>query len=125
MAAMIDYHLDPATAVLTLRPESALQKSDFVELGKAVDPQIEEHGDLQGLILDVDKFPGWDSFGALVTHMRFVRDHHKHVKKIAVVTDSHLGDVAEHLAAHFVSAEIQHFPAGEMTQARNWIAAGD
>ena len=121
---MIDYHLDPATAVLTLRPDSALQKSDFAELAKAVDPQIEEHGDLAGLIVEAPRFPGWDSFGALVTHLRFVRDHHKHVKKVAIVTDSHLGDVAEHLAAHFISADIRHFPAGEAEEARGWIAGG-
>lgn len=122
MAAMIDYHLDPATAVLTIRPESALAKSDFTELTRVVDPQIDEHGDLNGLIIEAPTFPGWASFGALVTHLRFVRDHHKHVKKIAVVTDSHLGDVAEHLASHFVSAEIRHFPAGDIGAARDWIA---
>lgn len=124
MAAMIDYTLNPATGVLTLRPESALQKSDFAELGKAVDPQIAEHGDLNGLIIEAPHFPGWDSFGALVTHLRFVRDHHKHVRKIAVVTDSPLGDVAEHLTSHFVAAEIKHFPAGDIDEAKAWIGGG-
>ena len=123
MAAMIDYHLDPATAVLTLRPESALQKSDFTELAQAVDPQIEAHGDLNGLIIEAPHFPGWDGFGALVTHLRFVRDHHRNVKKIAVVTDSYMGDLAEHLASHFISADIRHFPAGDVAEARSWIAA--
>ena len=88
-----------------------------------IDPQIEAHGDLAGLIIEAPHFPGWDSFGALVSHMRFIRDHEKHVKKIAVVTDSHLGDVAEHLTSHFVSAQIKHFPAGEVEQARSWITA--
>ena len=60
----------------------------------------------------------------MITHLRFVRDYHKHVKKVAVVTDSHLGDAAEHLASHFVSAQIRHFPAGEVEQARQWIAGG-
>ena len=121
---MIDFHLDPATAVLTVHPESALQKSDFVALADAVDPQIDQHGDLAGLIIEAPHFPGWDSFGALVTHLRFVRDHHKHVKKVAVVTDSHLGDAAEHLASHFVSAQIRHFPAGASDQARAWVVDG-
>lgn len=120
---MIDFTFDSATRVLTLHPKAALQKSDFAALGTAVDPQIEEHGDLNGLILDVDTFPGWDSFGALVTHLRFVRDHHKHIKKLAVVTDSHLGDMAEHLASHFISAEIRHFPAGAADEARAWIGS--
>ena len=118
---MIDYHLDLDTSILTLRPESALTKNDFAEVAAALDPQIEQHGDLAGLILAAPSFPGWDSFGALVTHLRFIRDHHKHVKKIAVVTDSPLGDVAEHLASHFVSAKIRHFPAGEGEEARSWI----
>ena len=39
----------------------------------------------------------------MITHFRFVRDHHKRVKKVAVVTNSHIGDVAERLASHFVS----------------------
>ena len=121
---MIDYNLDPATAILTLRPESTLTKNDFADVAAALDPEIEKHGDLAGLILAAPSFPGWDSFGTLVTHLRFIRDHQKHVKKIAVVTDSPLGDLAEHLVSHFVSAKIRHFPAGEGEEARSWILSG-
>ena len=118
---MIDYELDTDNRIVHLRPESSLDKADFAELASAVDPEIEAHGDLAGLIIDAPHFPGWDSFGAAVTHLRFVRDHQKHVKKIAVVTDSHVGDLAEHLVSHFVSAEIRQFPASETGQARQWI----
>lgn len=118
---MIDYELDTAHSVLRVRPESSLDKNDFAELAKVVDPQIEAGGDLAGLIIDAPHFPGWDSFGALVTHIRFVRDHQKHVKKVAVVTDSHLGDFAEHLASHFITAEIRAFPGDQIEQARQWI----
>ncbi|HUH67983.1 MAG TPA: STAS/SEC14 domain-containing protein [Mycobacterium sp.] len=121
---MIEYDLDTERSILEVRPKSALDKNDFVELAKAVDPQIEAHGDLAGLIISAPSFPGWDSFGAMVTHFRFVRDHQKHLKKLAVVTDSHLADVAEHLGSHFVSAEIRHFPAGQIEQAREWIISG-
>jgi SpoIIAA-like len=121
---MLEYEFDSANSILLVKPESALEKNDFVQLAQAVDPQIEESGDLAGLIISAPSFPGWDSFGTMVTHFRFVRDHHKHVKKIAVVTDSHLADVAEHLGSHFVSAEIQHFPAGQIEQARKWILNG-
>jgi hypothetical protein len=118
---MIDFDLDKADRILHVRPESSLDKHDFEELAKAVDPEIAENGDLAGLILDAPHFPGWDSFGAVVTHMRFVHDHHAHVKKIAVVTNSHLGDLAENLVSHFVSAEIRQFPAGQLYEARRWI----
>lgn len=121
---MIDYDLDTARSILLVRPESRLDKDDFVKLANAVDPHIEATGDLAGVIIDAPSFPGWADFGSMVNHFRFVRDHHKHVKKVAVVTDSALGDVAEHLTSHFVSAEIKHFPAGQTEAAKQWIASG-
>lgn len=121
---MINYTVDKTNAIVIVRPESSLDKQDFVELAKAVDPEIEAHDTLAGVILDAPEFPGWDSFGAMVTHFRFVRNHEKHVKKVAVVTDSRIGDLAAHLGAHFISAKVQHFPAGQVEQARKWILEG-
>lgn len=122
---MIDYDLDTAHSILLVRPQSRLEKEDFVTLAKAVDPQIQATGDLAGLIIDVGSFPGWADFGSMISHFRFVRDHQKHLKKLAVVTDSALGDVAEHLTSHFVSAEVKHFPAGQTEEARRWINNGE
>jgi hypothetical protein len=121
---MIEYDVDAEHSIVHVRPKSAIQQDDFTKLANAVDPHIEAAGDLAGLIIEASGFPGWDSFGALINHFRFVRDHHKHVKKIAVVTDSALGDFAERLASHFVSAEIRHFPAGHVEEARQWILNG-
>jgi hypothetical protein len=121
---MLDFDLDTASSILTVRPQSALAKEDFVKLATAVDPHIEQHGDLAGLIVDARGFRGWDSLTAMLTHMRFVREHHKHIKKVAAVTDSKLGDVAEHLGSHFVSAQIKHFQAAELDAAKAWIVSG-
>lgn len=118
---MIDYTLDTATSILYVRPKTPLEQDDFVQLGKTVDSFIEAKGDLVGLIVEAPSFPGWASFGALITHFCFVRDHHKHIKKVALVTDSALGTVGELLAAHFVSADIRRFPAGELDAAEQWV----
>lgn len=119
---MIDHVLDTTRSVLVVRPKGALEEGDFTHLAKTVDPFIGRAGGLAGIIIDAPAFPGWKTFGALADHFRFVRDHHRHVKKVALVTDSALGNVAEHLASHFVSAEIRHFPAGELNAAERWIA---
>ena len=118
---MLDHTLDEATSILYLRPKGALAKEDFEQLAKTVDPHIEKTGDLAGIILEAAKFPGWDSVGALAAHLRFVREHHKRVKKIAIVTDSAIGTVGERLASHFVAAQIKHFPAGQLEAAKQWI----
>jgi hypothetical protein len=118
---MIEHTLDAAHSILHVRPTSALEQEDFAQLAKTVDPYIGETGELAGLVIEAPSFPGWESLGAMAAHFRFVRDHHKHIRKIALVTDSALGNVAEHLASHFVSAEIRHFPAAELDAARQWV----
>ena len=118
---MIEYSLDTANSILSVRPKSALDQRDFELLAKTVDPYIEETGGLEGLIIETSTFPGWENLGAMVAHFRFVRDHHKHIKRIALVTDSALGNVAELLASHFVSAEIRHFPEGKFEVAKEWV----
>lgn len=39
-------------------------------------------------MIQAGSFPGWESFAALVSHMRFVRDHHRSIGKVAAVSDS-------------------------------------
>lgn len=118
---MIEHTLDAIHSILYVHPKTAFQQSDFVELAQTVDPQIAEGRGLNGLVIDAPAFPGWESLGAMAAHFRFVRDHQKHIKKVALVTDSALGTVAQHLASHFVSAQIKHFPAGDTEAARRWI----
>jgi len=120
---MIEYSLDTANSILYVRPKSALAPEDFLQLAKTVDPYIERTGDLAGLILETSTFPGWTSLGAVAAHLRFVRDHHRHIKKVALVTDAALGNIAERLASHFVSATIRHFPAGQTEAAKQWITS--
>jgi hypothetical protein len=118
---MIQHTLDTATSILYLRPESTLEEGDFARLAEVVDPYIEENGDLAGIVIDAPEFPGWQSLGAMVSHFRFVRDHHRRIRKVALVTDSALANVAEALASHFVSAEVRHFSAGDLESATRWI----
>ena len=118
---MIEHFLDTVHSILYVRPKSALEQADFEQLAKTVDPYLGETGELAGLIIEAPAFPGWESLGAMAAHFRFMRDHHKRIKKVGLVTDSALGNVAERLASHFVSAEIKHFSAGELEAAKQWV----
>lgn len=117
---MIGFSLDTDLGILYLRPTAPLTSGDFEQLTAAVDPWIAENGKLNALIIEPEKFPGWEGLGAMLSHFKFVLDHHKLISKIAVVTDSEAGDVAETFASHFVSAKIKHFSAGERDAAKQW-----
>jgi len=121
---MIDSSLDTAHSILVLHPRSALAAEDFANLAKTVDPFIEANGALAGIVIDAPSFPGWEGLGAMAAHIRFVRDHHRRVKKVALVTDSAMGKVAEKFASHFAAAEIRQFPSGQVDAAKQWITGG-
>lgn len=116
-------NFDPATGILTLRPTAPLAAENFQKIAETVDPWIANNGKLKALIIEAAEFPGWDSFNAMLSHFHFVRDHHKQIRKVAVVTNSPMGSIAEKFASHFVAAEIKHFPGGEMGEARRWALA--
>ncbi len=120
---MIEHSLDMKDGVLHLYPRDALDVDDFTELSQVVDPYIVEHGGLKGVLIEADAFPGWDSFGAMAAHFRFIRDHQKFIRKVAIVTDSPVGSAAEHLASHFVSAKIRHFAMPERQAAVDWVSS--
>jgi hypothetical protein len=118
---MIESNLDTAHSILHIRAKSALQENDFVKLAQEVDPYIRVSGRLAGVIVEAPKFPGWDSLGAMRAHFRFVKDHHKRIDKVAVVTDSKLGGVAETLGSRLISPQIKHYPAGDLEAAKRWV----
>jgi len=118
---MLVHELLPNEGILLIRPQGPIQAGDFEAVAKLVDPYVEKTGGLRGLMIEASSFPGWDSFGALVSHLRFVRDHHRLVAKIAAVSDSAALSIAPHILKHFVKAEFRHFNANEREAALAWL----
>lgn len=120
-AKMLDHELLREIGILILHPLSPLQADDFESLAKVVDPYIEQTGSLRGIMIEAPSFPGWDSFAALISHLKFIRDHHRLVAKIAAVSDSAFLSIAPQIAKHFVNAKVRHFPANERETALAWL----
>ena len=118
---MIHHRIMEEEGILLVEPVASLSKEDFMGLTEPVDAYLEGHGSLHGILIHAERFPGWDSFAGLSAHLKFVRDHHKRIERIAFVTDSPLGAIAETIASHFTTAEIRHFPYSGYEEALNWL----
>jgi hypothetical protein len=59
---------------------------------------------------------------SLLRHVRFVRDHHRKVPRVALAADSKLASLAPPLAEHFVQAEVRGFRYDELESAIAWAA---
>ena len=124
---MLSVKIDEVNGIALFEPNGSLSEGDFRSAIQIVDPWIEKYGNLKGLIIHAKSFPGWDSFGALSSHLVFVKEHHTKIGRVAFVTNSVVGNLAEKIASHFVKAEIKLFPYKDLEDARLWIIgnAGD
>jgi hypothetical protein len=120
---MLDYSIMKPEGILVLKPHARLSKEDFDGLSAAVDSYLSDHANLHGVLIHSKEFPGWENFGGFAAHMHFVHEHHKKVKRVAVVTDSHIAGIAESLGRHFTSAELRHFPFSDEVKALDWLEA--
>src|SRR5262249_53134361 len=120
----LEASLIPEKGVLVVEPKRALDLADFEYLASVADPWIEQHGKLTGLVLHAKKFPGWENLGSLLRHIRFVKEHHKKVKRIAAATEGPILDLLPKIGAHFVDAEVKSFGYGDLDTAIEWASSG-
>jgi len=52
--------------VLIVHPHGPLRKQDFDKLAELVDPWIRMNHELQGIVVSVEKFPGWENLKSLI-----------------------------------------------------------
>jgi len=118
---MIQHELNEDDGILMVAAQGPLERDDFQALSAEVDPFIERSGGMRGLLIEAEAFPGWDGFSGLTAHLRFVRDHHRLIRRVAVVSDSPVLSHLPQLAKHFVAAEVRHFPRTQWSDALDWL----
>ena len=121
---MIRFELFKNEGVLVVQPNGALSADDFHEISRTIDPYIRESGKLNGLLIEAPSFPGWESFGALIEHLKFAYDHHRNIDRVAALTDSTFLKIAPRIAQHFAHPDIKVFPSGQRMTALVWLQTG-
>ena len=119
---MLKHELRSEEGILIVRPEGPLSSDDFTHIATDVDAHLEAHGALNGLMIHARRFPGWEDLWAVMSHLKFVREHHRKIRRVAVVSDAAMLQVAPKIATHFVSAEIKQFPFNAEEEALAWLA---
>ncbi len=122
---VISFEILKEEGIVILEPSGPLKQEDFQKLTREVDAYINEKGFVRGIIIHTKSFPGWEDFSAFINHVKFVKDHHRKIRRVAAVTDSKFLKIVPNIARHFVSAEIKHFRYEDMKSAKKWIREED
>jgi hypothetical protein len=118
----VTHRLLTEQGVLVVEVTEPLRAQDFDALAATADAWLETHDALPGVVLHARAFPGWENIGSLLRHVRFVRDHHRKVRRVALAADTALAGLAPRLVEHFVSADLRHFGYDELDDAIAWAA---
>lgn len=113
---------DAAHGCLLVEPEGRLTETDFEALTTAFNEVVNTRDTVPNLVIHARSFPGWADFGGLFGHVGFVRDHHRLVRRIALVSDDRILDLAPYIANRLLHAEIRHFRADALPAALDWVA---
>ncbi|MGQ0480267.1 MAG: STAS/SEC14 domain-containing protein [Pseudonocardia sp.] len=117
--------LDPASGVVVAEADSPLGAPDIEALESAVDTWLTQHAELRGLVLHAPAVPGWRNVTGLARHLKFVRDHHRHIRRVAVAIDGPVAELAPKLAGRLLHPQVRHFRYDELDRAHSWAAGGD
>lgn len=118
---MLTHFIMEPEGILVLKPGAPLSPEDFRSLDAEVKAYLVTHAQLHGVLIVAKGFPGWESFGGFTAHMHFVGEHHKQIKRLALVTDSRVAGMAEALGKHFTSAQVRHFAFADDAAALTWL----
>ena len=121
---MLDIELDEPMGIAIVRPDGALSENDFDVISSVIDPYLDQHEKLAGLIISTETFPGWESFDSFLKHFNFVNGHHKNRSRGALNSESLRGHLAEKMARHFVGAKIKDVAVGRNGGAKEGVVEG-
>lgn len=118
---MLSHDLQRDDGILVLMPDGPLEAADFETLAAHVDAYLAQNHMLHGVMIKAPSFPGWKDFAALLAHLKFLKNHHRKIEKVAVVADGGFASVMPRMAGHFIEAEVRHFDPGSEEAAWDWL----
>jgi hypothetical protein len=108
--------------VIVVELHGPLREEDFEAIAATADKWIADHGYLAGIVVHARAFPGWQDFEGFRHHVRFLQDHHRDVRRVAVASESAVAKIAPRIAAPFVRAQLKTFAYDELDEAIAWAS---
>jgi predicted RNA binding protein YcfA (HicA-like mRNA interferase family) len=118
---MLNHELVHDLGIFVLSPAGPLETADIKEFARRVDPYIQRYGDLKGMMIYTETFSGWKDVASIGSHIRFIKDHHRSVAKVATVSDSRVLFWLQKIIGSFVRPKVRHFAFSDEAAALEWL----
>lgn len=112
---------DDQNGILLIDVKKPFTENDFINIETLIDPYVQNHGELKGIIINAKKFPYWRSAQNRAEYIDFVRQNHGKFKKAALVMDGFFAKIVAALAKGRVHPEVKVFKYNQISKAQDWM----
>lgn len=121
---MIELNINNEENIIHFKVVGKIQEGDFdTNIRPKVDEHLKSNESIKGVFIDGTDFQGWSDFNALIEHLNFVKDHHRFIKKLAIVGDHLLFSFAPEIIGSMVKVDLKHFASAKAEAANEWLKA--
>lgn len=107
--------------ILAVEPTGELEKKEFEQLGSEIAHLRENDRKFNGILIHTRDFPGYKTFSDALAHGEFLGKHADGVGKVALCTDSAVGNLLEIAGSTFTNAEVRKFDYDQRDDAEKWL----
>jgi hypothetical protein len=112
----------PEVGVLVVESNGPLNSGDFGKLGLVVDPWVEAHGRLRGIVAQSPNVSGLRDIRNMIQHIRFAQLQRSGLDRVAYVSDRLFPKVLSKLAGHMIDTKLEVFNVKSLPQAILWAS---
>jgi hypothetical protein len=115
----------PNENIIVVTPKNSIKAENIESFKNQVNKYINTHDVIPNFVFRINSVPYWANFRALQEHFQFVKNHHKLVKKVAIISDSPTVTIMRSLVNFFTDASVRRFSEKAFDDAINWAQMED
>ncbi len=119
---MIKATFDTPIKLAHLELEDECEQTHILTASETINQFVSEGAELTSLMLSVEKYDHWESFGQLTDNFLIDENVLSQIKKVAIVTNNPVFETGTNLSALFSSAKLSIYSYCEYDQAMAWLA---
>ena len=117
---MLNIEIKDRANIVIVTPDGAITAADIDRMTEEINNYINNHDRVPNLVIHTMSIPYWSNFKAMEKHLKFVKNHHQIVKKVAIVSDSKLLWLAKTIVDRFTGANVRRFTVEALDDAVAW-----
>jgi hypothetical protein len=117
---MLSIEIKERKNIVIVTPDGAISATDIDNMAAEINGYINDHDRVPNIVIHTKSIPYWSSFKSVEKHLKFVKNHHEIVSKVAIVSDSKLLWLAKTIVDRFTGAKVRRFTEEAFDDAVAW-----